>query len=193
MAWETIKPQRGQRVTVSRGVTVSWRKPSGAAQPNMRLTIASPVAEALGWRGKDRVLVQRDLAAGLLRLSRTDASESYALHGSKTSAVVSAHFAFAGLALAERQTAKLTPHRIEDGALIVELPAWAKQLSAPRAAIPLKEPPAKIALPTKEESALSLLRSRVGTDQVVRETGLSPRDVVRLAEQVKAERAGRAA
>lgn len=45
----------------------------------------------------------------------------------------------------------------------------------------------------RERHALELLRSRLSTDQVVRETGLSPRDVVRLSEQVRAERAGRAA
>lgn len=74
-----------------------------------------------------------------------------------------------------------------------------KGTPAPRPAIPLVEPkpqpPPKPAVPSKEkeEAALSLLRARVGTDQVVRETGISPRDVVRLAEQVRAEREGRAA
>jgi hypothetical protein len=74
--------------------------------------------------------------------------------------------------------------------------AKAKQAApAPRPAIPLVEPkPAaqEAKAHAAREHALSLLRSRVGTDQVVRATGLSPRDVVALAEQVRAERASAA-
>lgn len=66
---------------------------------------------------------------------------------------------------------------------------------APRPAIPLVEPKPsgqEAKAHAAREHALSLLRSRVGTDQVVRATGLSPRDVVALAEQVRAERASAA-
>lgn len=190
MTWETIEPRRGQRVTVSRGVTVSWRKSSAAAAFSMNVTIAGPLAEQLGWAKKQRVQVQRDMAAGLLRLSRADGPTTFALNGAASGAVLAVTFGFGGLDLNKPERSAPAPHRIEGGALILELPAWARASAPQRTVSP---PPAKPTAPSREETALSLLRARVGTDQVVRETGLPPREVVRLAEQVKGERARAAA
>lgn len=90
------------------------------------------------------------------------------------------------------------PEAVADGAATPPKKA-PKHPTAPRPAIPLVEPkptPAAPAANAKQaaarERALSLLRARVGTDQVVRSTGISPREVVALAEQVRAERASAA-
>lgn len=85
--------------------------------------------------------------------------------------------------------------RIPPAVLEGRAPPKAAQPAAQQAAAAkLATKTATMEPPSKEERALSMLRGRVGTDQVCRETGLSPREVVRLADQVRAERAqGKAA
>lgn len=191
--WETITPQRGQRATTARGVSVSWRRPHGAASFHMCITVSEPVAQELGWKGKDRIVIQRNTAAGLLRASLKDCAESYALHGSKTGGVVAAYFAYPGLPLTERQTARLVPHRIEDGALVLTLPDWARLNAARPAPAPSRAAPPPDPRAELEEEAARLFRLRQSVAQVARTVKLPLADLVRIEQRARAEREGAAA
>lgn len=176
MTWETIQPRRGQRVNSARGATISWRTNNSSAGL-MCVTISRLLAEDLGWQRRQRIQVQRDMASRKLRITLGQGADTFSLSGTKTGNVLAAAFGFPGLVLDQPQKAQPTPHQVEGGALILDLPDWALGKSYIE----------------KKESALALLRTRVDIAQVVRETGLSPREVVRMAEQVRGEREGRAA
>lgn len=188
MTWETIAPRAGQRAKKG-GVTVGWRKVSSARFCAV-LTLSKDALALLGVSepGKDeprpRIVVQRNREANALRLLASDAPEAWALHWKQGCGTVA--LPLDGVTLAVRQPAQKVEHSMDGAGLVVTLPDWAR-VKPPRPAIPLVEP--KPPRSAKEEEALSLLRSRVSTDQVVRATGLSPREVVRLAEQVQTERA----
>ena len=117
MEWEDIVPQRGVRIKQSPGVTVALRVPA-SGRPMMTVTIGREMRDTLGWRPKQRVRVQRNMAAGLVRLSLTDEpGAGYALHGSGANSCLGAAFHFPGLP-AERRRAEPAENRIEEGALI---------------------------------------------------------------------------
>lgn len=187
--WETIGRERG--ATGHGGVTVAWRVPGGKGRPKMCIALGRAAVEAFGLTPgeKRRVLVQRNRARGLLRLVMQESAEARSVQW--TNGVAEIQVPLHDVT-SERQGAALVEHTVQDGALVITLPAWANppaRVSVPPAAAK----PTPLPVQSKEDTALSLLRARVGTDAVVRETGLSPRDVVRLAEQVRAERAGKAA
>ena len=143
MEWEDIVPQRGVRIKQSPGVTVALRVPA-SGRPMMAVTLGREMRDTLGWKPKQRVRVQRNVAAGLVRLSLTDEpGAGYALHGSGANSCLGATFHFPGLP-AERRRAEPAENRIEDGALIFAVPTWARGEQPGRAA-----PPAKPSKPSK--------------------------------------------
>jgi hypothetical protein len=98
----------------------------------MVVSLGGPLATELGWSKKQRVLVERDRQAGLLRLSPTAAPAGYTLTGPASGAMVVATFSVPDITGPGRK-AQPAPHRIEAGALIVEMPAWARAVTAPSA------------------------------------------------------------
>lgn len=145
MPWTDILPQRGVRISTAPGVTMSWRvKTKGA--PIMAVTIGAAVAMDLGWLPKQRARVRIDREAGLLRLDRTDdLSRSFALHGVKNSPVVAVNFSPPDMAVDGQQKAAPVGHRVEDGALIIELPQWARPAAQPAVPAPVPRKAAPIA------------------------------------------------
>jgi hypothetical protein len=126
MEWEDILPQRGRKVTASPGVTVSWRVPT-KGHAKMHVTIGNGVTAQLGWTARDRVRVQRNVAAGLLRLAKGATGDgTYALHGAPKSSVLAAGFPFVGMEGLAAQKATPVEYRVVDGALVLDLPAWAR-------------------------------------------------------------------
>ena len=151
MHWETIEPRTGARTKRS-GVTVSWRKVSSARLCAV-VTISKDIATKLGLaapqsgKPKPRLLAQRDRAGNRLRLSRSDTPETWSL--SWKDGCASLAIPMDGVTLATHQPATGCLHKIEDGALIVDLPGWARGAPpAPRPAIPLVE--ARVAEPPKK-------------------------------------------
>jgi len=139
MEWEDIVPQRGVRIKQSPGVTVALRVPD-AGRPMMAVTIGREMRDTLGWQPKQRVRVQRNMAAGLVRLSLTDEpGAGYALHGSGANSCLGATFHFPGLP-AERRRAEPAENRIEEGALIFAAPAWARGEQPARVTPPAEKP-----------------------------------------------------
>jgi len=125
MEWEDIIPQRGIRIKQSPGVTVALRLPEGG-RPHISVNVGRELRDALGWRPKQRVRVQRNSAAGLVRLSLTeDAAIGYSLHGAASDTCISANFPLPDLP-AERRKAEGVENRIEGEALIFALPEWAR-------------------------------------------------------------------
>lgn len=140
MDWEDIVPQRGIRIEATPGVTVALRLPKDS-RPHISATIGrAPLAE-LGWRPKQRVRVQRAATEGLIRLSLTDdAALGYALHGAASDTCVSVNIPLPQLPW-EKRKSEGVENRIEGGALIFALPAWARGDGQPGRAIPLVEAP----------------------------------------------------
>jgi hypothetical protein len=143
MSWETIQPRTGARAKRT-GVAVSWRKVS-----SLRLcavvTISKDTVAELGLaapqagKPKQRLLAQRDRASNRLRLSISEAPEAWS--PSWKDGCASLAIPMDGVTLATHQPATGCLHKIEDGALIVDLPGWARGAPpAPRHAIPLVEP-----------------------------------------------------
>lgn len=208
MEWEDIVPQRGVRIKQSPGVTVALRVPA-AGRPMMAVTIGREMRDTLGWRPKQRVRVQRNMAAGLVRLSLTDEpGAGYALHGSGANSCLGAAFHFPGLP-AERRRAEPAENRIEDGALIFAAPAWARG-EQPGRAIPLAKPSksappittsaqpdaaaADAAVAKKTAKAREMLGRGSEPSIVATHCALPLREVFRLqAEAREAKRAGAAA
>jgi hypothetical protein len=118
----------------------------------MVITLSGDLATALCWQPKGRVQAQIDRAAGLLRLA---AGDGFALYGKARSPVSPV---FCRLRLDNGPTgiqpARAVEHRIEDGALILTLPEWARPAqcrAAPVAEAP--NPPAKVVTPEPHQSA----------------------------------------
>jgi hypothetical protein len=88
----------------------------------MVITISGDLATALCWQPKGRVQAQIDRAAGLLRLA---AGDGFALYGKAGSPMVFCRLRL-GNGPVEHQPAREVDHRIEDGALILTLPDWAR-------------------------------------------------------------------
>lgn len=212
MEWEDIVPQRGVRIKQSPGVTVALRLPT-AGRPMMAVTMGREMRDTLGWKPKQRVKVQRNMAAGLVRLSLTDdPGAGYALHGSGANSCLGATFHFPGLP-AERRRAEPAENRIEDGALIFAAPAWARGEQPGRAALlvePQKSAPvtrapstttaqpdaalADAAVAKKEAKARKMLGQGSEPSIVATHCALPLREVFRLqAEAREAKRAGAAA
>lgn len=212
MEWEDIVPQRGVRIKQSPGVTVALRVPA-AGRPMMAVTIGREMRDTLGWKPKQRVRVQRNMVAGLVRLSLTDEpGAGYALHGSGANSCLGATFHFPGLP-AERRRAEPAENRIEDGALIFAAPAWARG-EQPGRATPLAVPPkpapltrapsttsaqpnaalADAAVAKKEAKAREMLGRGSEPSIVATHCALPLREVFRLqAEARGSKRAGAAA
>ena len=211
MEWEDIVPQRGVRIKQSPGVTVALRVPD-AGRPMMAVTIGREMRDTLGWQPKQRVRVQRNMAAGLVRLSLTDEpGAGYSLYGPGANSCLGATFHFPGLP-AERRRAEPAENRIEGGALLVTLPAWARG-EQPGHATPLAKPPkpskpappsttsaqpdaalADAAVSKKEAKARKMLGQGSEPGIVATHCALPLREVFRLqAEAREAKRAGSAA
>lgn len=211
MEWEDIVPQRGVRIKQSPGVTVALRVPA-AGRPMMAVTLGREMRDTLGWKPKQRVKVQRNMAAGLVRLSLTDEpGAGYSLHGSGANSCLGATFHFPGLP-AERRRAEPAENRIEDGALIFAAPAWARGEQPGHATPPTKPPkPSKPAPPSttsaqpdtaladaavakKTARAREMLGRGSEPSIVATHCALPLREVFRLqAEAREAKRAGSAA
>lgn len=200
MAWHRIGPMRGVRASAA-AVTLSARR-DGSARLKLNVTISGEIARDLGWVKKQRIKVEIEDELNIVRLSLATGDETFALHGVATGATVAMRFPLPWDLRGEPRKPERCSHRIEAGALLFDLPAWALRDYRPDAA-----PPPKAATPAavrpasgslvlrddREREARELLRARIGMDDVVRQTGLSPRDVVRINNALQAERAGRAA
>jgi len=125
MDWEDIIPQRGIRIEATPGVTVALRLPKDG-RPHISASIGRAPLAALGWRPRQRVRVQVNAAAGLMRLSLTDdPALGYGLLGAASDSTVAVNVPLPGLPHDKRK-AEGVENRIEGGALIFSLPAWAR-------------------------------------------------------------------
>lgn len=125
MEWEDIIPQRGIRIEATPGVTVALRLPKDG-RPHISASIGRAPLAALGWRPRQRVRVQVNAAAGLMRLSLTDdPALGYGLLGAASDSTVAVNIPLPGLPHDKRK-AEGVENRIEGGALIFSLPAWAR-------------------------------------------------------------------
>lgn len=186
MDWIVLEPRRGKRPEENARVTIAWRASTKAANGgNLTgyVTVAAAVMAKLGWTASGKVEVAHDPAGTMLRVRL--APKGYRIGVNNGCGTFQAYLPWVKCG---KQKATSTAFQVDGSVLLVTLPAWATKQGQPA---PAK--PAAMDAPSKHEQALSLLRGRVGTDQVCRQTGLSPREVVRLAEQVRAEREGKAA
>lgn len=125
MEWEDIIPQRGIRIEATPGVTVALRLPKDG-RPHISASIGRAPLAALGWRPRQRVRVQVNAAAGLMRLFLTDdPALGYGLLGAASDSTVAVNVPLPGLPHDKRK-AEGVENRIEGGALIFSLPAWAR-------------------------------------------------------------------
>ena len=116
MEWEDIVPQRGVRIKQSPGVTVALRVPD-AGRPMMAVTIGREMRDTLGWQPKQRVRVQRNMAAGLVRLSLTDEpGAGYSLYGPGANSCLGATFHFPGLPAERRAEVLRRGARLDESA-----------------------------------------------------------------------------
>lgn len=181
MAWERILPCRGLRMGDLAKVRMSIEsKEAGQQKASLtaRMFIAADIARQLGWRSKDRVVIDRDPEWRRWRVSkagRGDADQSFALMGpGKKAASKTPEVTTVGMRISLATLGVLGPrvrvlpetvdHTILDGALILTPPAWAwddyvlppnqpvvpKHAKAlPKPAIPLTPTPAPTAAPAQ--------------------------------------------
>ena len=152
MDWEDVVPQRGIRIEATPGVTVALRLPKDG-RPHISASIGRAPLAALGWRPRQRVRVQVNAAAGLMRLFLTDdPALGYGLLGAASDSTVAVNVPLPGLPHDKRK-AEGVENRIEGGALIFSLPAWARPPApdAPAAIVsqPAPPPPTMHAKPTR--------------------------------------------
>lgn len=127
MEWERITPQSGMRGGDRPNLTISLRTPAKGGRPKVTLTIGVDLSRRLKWQAKQRVHIDIARSAGLLRLATTtDARDSYSLHQAGGGHVLEATFSLLGLS-SETMKAEPAEHRLEGGALLVTLPAWARR------------------------------------------------------------------
>ena len=142
MDWEDIIPQRGIRIEATPGVTVALRLPKDG-RPHISASIGRAPLAALGWRPRQRVRVQVNAAAGLMRLFLTDdPALGYGLLGAASDSTVAVNVPLPDLPR-EKRPSEGVQNRIEDGALIFALPAWARPPvpDAPAAIVSQPAPP----------------------------------------------------
>lgn len=146
MAWESVTPQRGRRISARVRVTAAWAAPNGTRKTGtLRVTLGNEVAAQLGWVAKERVSMDMDKAAGLVRLTRC-ITEGWSLNGKKQHQLLELVLRLDYLQ-SEPRTATPIEHEIVGGAIILHLPAWARwKEAAPAAATSfhaVKEAPAR--------------------------------------------------
>lgn len=123
MAWERMTPKRGTRPLVQARVKLSWLKYPGKG-PVLAVSIGRGIAQVMGWPAKGRLLVERDMTAGLLRFTLTEEpGGSFSYHTKVGKGTVTF-----GLTLHEitgpNTRATAVHHTIEGNALIVDLLDW---------------------------------------------------------------------
>ena len=201
MAWETLTPQPGARgAKAHRRVTIAYRRHSGGATHAMAITMSGMLSKEMGWTPKDRVISQIDRAAGLLRLALTDGAEGWKLSGKDAGGMTCAYLRWPSLPEGETYAAEPADWRIEDGALIVTLPAWvfpaaqakAPPTVAPPAAAPVARPappPARMTPQQEKAEAISLLEAGMSARAVSDDMGLPLGDVATWAAEVRQRQA----
>ena len=148
MAWEVLTPSRvGRTLDVAERVTVGWRRQSAKGAPRFNIAPSRTLLALLGWERKQKVEARLDRAAGLLALRI--APEGWAVYFSGGGRSASVYIELPGVE-SEILPLETTSHRIEDGALIVTLPAWARQ---PAAAPPQPAPATRPAVPAPAPAA----------------------------------------
>lgn len=142
MTWETV-PLRGS------GVSIAWRKPGGqGAGFQIALTISSGVCAAMGAEPGTMIVVQRDRAAGKLRLlvgtSADDGARRMTWKETKNSRCAQLFVPLKDVqqVLREQKPAQTCGYEVERGSLTISLPHWACpliQVSGGARAIPLRD------------------------------------------------------
>lgn len=121
--WITLTPQRGRKVGAGEAVTMGWRKERAS------ITIGGVVAGLLGWPPAARFVADYAPAAGLLRLRRV-AKDGWVM-SKKCSSCSSCMVPLPGVK-SEVRKAQQIEHRVEDGALILTVPDWARPGGSPQ-------------------------------------------------------------
>ena len=140
MAWERVNPSRGQRMGPLTQVTMMIENKAPrrkAASLTVRIIIGADIARELAFVPKDRLVLDRDPEARLLRLSKTEPGEqatSFSLMGTDhrkkvgRCGTVGLRISLYTLKIHSDRTAtkaEKVSHHVEDGALIIAPPAWA--------------------------------------------------------------------
>ncbi|CAB4127080.1 hypothetical protein UFOVP78_45 [uncultured Caudovirales phage] len=204
MAWEILKPSEGARGGRKHlRVTVALRRTSGNTLKALVVTASSELSATLGWKPKEKVQAQVDRAAGLLRLVK--AADGWSLTGKGHAGLTAVQLRFAGLPEGETYPAEPAEYRIEDGALILTLPAWvfpaapvakapppvvppvAPPVAAPAPARPAPPPPKPTADQEKAE-AIKMLEAGLSAREVSDDTGLPLGTVSTWAAEVRQRR-----
>jgi pyruvate/2-oxoglutarate dehydrogenase complex dihydrolipoamide acyltransferase (E2) component len=180
----------------------------------MYIAIAAHLARTLGWQRRQRVAVQRNVSAGLMRLALSDDTDrTYSLHGTAASGSLAVMPRPPGLGhLTGNQAAEAVEHRIEDGALILAMPAWAIPPGLEADATPKAPPPAPAEAPSppplpaaakpraaapyqnpRKAEAVGLLEAGESARKVAGDMGLPLSDVANWAAEVRARKQGAAA
>lgn len=137
--WITIPARaRGERPSI--GASISWRL-THAGRRAAFVTVGKDAMGRLGWPQKGRVVVAHDPAGTMLRAALS--KNGRALDGKGGFGVFSTSLPWLPPS-APSQIAKPVEFRIEDGALIVVLPDWARKPAEPpkpqpRPAMPLRQ------------------------------------------------------
>lgn len=138
MTWERIAYR-------STSVSVAWRKPGGrGVKHQLGVNIPGAVAQAMGLERGMRVMPERNIETGRLRLTITQDRLGRLPNWkrSKNSDCCMVFVPLVDVSLPKSKPAQAVPCDIEAGALTLKLPPWAiapKFVRVTSLAIPLKE------------------------------------------------------
>lgn len=128
--WTDIVPDRGSRPLPQR-VTMGWRSAGGSRSASMRasFTISKHLATALGWSGKMRVLMRVSGPGAHVMLARATGEDDSPARAWAVSWRSGSMSVLAPLTWVQGQARRAddVAHRIENGALVLTLPAWARR------------------------------------------------------------------
>lgn len=138
MAWEDIIPLATAPSRLGSDVAVCWKKSAVDAPWRLVVLLYRPCLARLQWDAGQKTRVQHDRAAGMLRLSPITDSlpvniKAGALRITRAGAAGQLAIRMDGLAIVERQPVQPVEHKVEGGALLLTLPAWAapERIAAP--------------------------------------------------------------
>lgn len=148
MEWIDIT-EASQIPTGSPAVTIAWRHYSKRGRPAAEITINSRLRAQLGWEKGMPLRIQVAPDRSMLRLVPGNPGKKLGAHKRASAVCHRLEWVESGPRSAER-----VPHRIDDGALILELPDWARP--AQGRAVPLVKPePVAVQAPAAAEPAQS--------------------------------------
>ena len=132
MTWETVAPRSGERAR-SAGLTVAWRRSSSRSNPVLVITLAGWVVRDLGLEKTHRLTIQRDRAAGRMRLclAAGTADKGVSWKPSWRDGCVAVSVPLDDVVVLERKPAQATPYVLPSaGVLELTLPPWARPAPA---------------------------------------------------------------